>query len=93
MKRFSDPKPHGMCTHHFGNGFHNGGLCYCYGQNGSSTYRGAKYCDLTTEDERSTSVFSLYGQLSQGQMANFPAFIASKSFDLMKQSYTSNEKT
>ena len=34
-----------------------------------------------TGDGRSTSVFSLYGQISQGQMANFPAFIASKSFD------------
>ena len=38
--------------------------------------------DLTTEDGRSTSVLSLYWQLSQGQMTDFPAFIASKSFDL-----------
>ena len=37
---------------------------------------------LTTEDGRSTSLCSLYGQLSQGRMANFPALIASKSFDL-----------
>jgi hypothetical protein len=28
------------------------------------------------------SVFWVYWQLSQGRMANFPAFIASKSFDL-----------
>ena len=35
-----------------------------------------------TEDGRSMSVFSLYSQLSQGRMAYFPAFIASKSFDL-----------
>ena len=35
-----------------------------------------------TEDGRSTSVFSLWWQLSQDRMANFPAFIASKSFDL-----------
>ena len=40
---------------------------------------------LATEDGRSTSVFSLYWQLSQGQMANFPAFIASNSFDLWLQ--------
>ena len=39
-------------------------------------------CDRTTEDARSTRVFLLYGQLSQGRMADFPAFIASKSFDL-----------
>ena len=37
---------------------------------------------LYTEDGRSMSVCSLYGQLSQGWMADFPAFIASKSFDL-----------
>jgi hypothetical protein len=37
---------------------------------------------LFTEDERSMSVFLVYWQLSQSQMANFPAFIASKSFDL-----------
>ena len=43
----------------------------------------AELYDMTTEDGRSTSgVCSLYGQLSQGRMANFPAFIASKSFDL-----------
>ena len=36
----------------------------------------------STEDGRCTSVCSLYGQLNQGQMVNFPAFIASKSFDL-----------
>ena len=35
-----------------------------------------------TEDVRSMSLCSLYGQLSQGQRANFSAFIASKSFDL-----------
>ena len=35
-----------------------------------------------TEDGKSTSVFSLYWQTSQGLMANFPAFIASKSFEL-----------
>jgi hypothetical protein len=35
-----------------------------------------------TEEGRSTSLCSLYGQLSQGRMANFPAFIASKSFEL-----------
>ena len=35
-----------------------------------------------TEDGRSTSVFLLWWQLSQGWMANFPAFIASKFFDL-----------
>ena len=39
-------------------------------------------CNDSTKDRRSTSVCSLYGQLSQGWMANFPAFIASKSFDL-----------
>ena len=33
-----------------------------------------------TEDGRSTCVFLLYGQLSQGRMADFSAFIASKSF-------------
>ena len=37
---------------------------------------------IFTEDGRSTTVFSLYWQLSQGRMADFPAFIASKSFDL-----------
>ena len=41
-----------------------------------------KLCVWLTEDRRSTSVFSLYWQLSQGQMADFPAFIASRSFDL-----------
>ena len=35
-----------------------------------------------TEDARSTSVFLSYWQTSQGQMSNFPALIASKSFDL-----------
>ena len=35
-----------------------------------------------TEDRRSMSVFLLYCQLSLGQMANFPALIASKSLDL-----------
>ena len=39
-------------------------------------------CVYCTEDGRSTSVFLLYWQLSQGWMADFPAFIASKSFDL-----------
>ena len=39
---------------------------------------------LGTEDGRFTSICLLYGQLSQGRMANFPAFIASKSFDLWK---------
>ena len=39
-------------------------------------------CHATTEDRRSTSFCSLHGQLSQGRMVNFPAFIASKSFDL-----------
>ena len=34
------------------------------------------------EDGRSSSVFSLYWQISQSQMANFLVFIASKSFDL-----------
>ena len=38
-----------------------------------------------TEDGRSTSVFVLYRQLSQGLMADFPA--------QMKPSYTSNEMT
>ena len=37
---------------------------------------------ISTEDGRSTSIFLLYGQLSQGWMANFPAFIVSKSFGL-----------
>ena len=41
-----------------------------------------KTVPLTMEDGRSTSVCSLYGQLSQDRMTNFPAFIASKSFDL-----------
>ena len=41
------------------------------------------FCFLSTEDGRSTSIFLLYGQLSQDQMFNFPAFIASKSFDLL----------
>ena len=40
------------------------------------------------EDRRSTRVCSLHGQLSQGRMANFPAFTASKS---MRPSYTLNE--
>ena len=35
---------------------------------------------LGTEDGRFTSICLLYGQLSQGRMADFPAFIASKSF-------------
>ena len=35
-------------------------------------------CKEWTEDRRSKSLCSLYGQLSQGWMANFPAFIASK---------------
>ena len=34
------------------------------------------------EDIGSTRVFLLYWQLSQGQMANITAFIATKSFDL-----------
>ena len=39
----------------------------------------------------SMSVFSVYQQqLSQGQMANFPAFITSKFFWPMKPSFTSN---
>ena len=33
-----------------------------------------------TSDRRFTSLCSLYGQLSQGGFANFPAIIASKSF-------------
>ena len=36
----------------------------------------------TTQDGRSMSVFLLYWQLSLGRMVNFPAFIASKSYDL-----------
>ena len=49
---------------------------------------------FTTEDGRSTSVCLLYGQLSsQSQMANFPAFIASKSMNAMKPSYSSNDVT
>ena len=35
-----------------------------------------------TGDGCSMSVFLLYGQISQGRMADFPAFIASKAFDL-----------
>jgi hypothetical protein len=35
-----------------------------------------------TEDGRSMSVISLHRQLSQGRMADFPVFVASKSFDL-----------
>ena len=47
----------------------------------------AKHCfktklTLVTKDGKSTSVCSLYGQLSQSQIADFPAFIPSKSFDL-----------
>ena len=38
--------------------------------------------NLLTEDGRSINVFSVYWQLSQGRMANFLAFIASKSFNL-----------
>ena len=34
------------------------------------------------EDGRSTSKFLLYGQNSQGRMTIFPAFIASKSFEM-----------
>ena len=44
-----------------------------------------KECNLSfvaTKVGRSTIVFSLYWKLSQGQMADFPVFIASKSFDL-----------
>ena len=44
--------------------------------------RTPKTISIVTEDGRSMSVFSLYWQLSLGRMANFPAFIASKSFDL-----------
>ena len=36
----------------------------------------------TMEDGRSTSVFLLYWQISKDRMADFPTFIASKSFDL-----------
>ena len=36
----------------------------------------------TTEDGRFINIFLLHWQLSQGQMANSPVFIASKSFDL-----------
>ena len=32
----------------------------------------------TEDGGRSTSIFSLYWHISQGQMANFPAFVASK---------------
>ena len=42
----------------------------------------AELIQCSTEDGRSISVFLLYGQLRWGQMDNFPAFIASKSFDL-----------
>jgi hypothetical protein len=38
--------------------------------------------ECATEDGRSTSVFSLYWQNSQGRMVDFPAFIASNFFDL-----------
>ena len=31
---------------------------------------------VNTDYGGSTSIFSLYGQISQGQMADFPAFIA-----------------
>ena len=34
----------------------------------------------------SMSVFSVFQQLSQGRMADFPAFIASKSFHLKRDS-------
>ena len=37
---------------------------------------------VNREDGRSTIVSLLYWQTSQGPMADFPAFIASKSFDL-----------
>ena len=43
------------------------------------------YCPkytMSTEDGRSMSVFLLYWQTSQSRMADSPAFIASKSFDL-----------
>ena len=45
-----------------------------------------------TEDGRSTSIFLLYWQLSQRRLASFPAFIASKYFDLWNHHIgTSNE--
>ena len=34
------------------------------------------------EDKKSTSIFLLYGHISQGRIVDFPAFIASKSFHL-----------
>ena len=39
------------------------------------------FTHVSMEDGRSTSLCSLYGQLSQGRMADFPVFLASKSFD------------
>ena len=49
---------------------------------------------MDTENGRFTSIFLLYRQLSQDRMADFSAFIASKSFDqCTKPSYTSNEMT
>ena len=41
-----------------------------------------KQTTSVTEDGRSTSVFSLYWQLSQGRMAHSPVFIASESFQM-----------
>ena len=64
-------------------------LCYNNSKEGFKTHFQLAFvfmhflkANITTEDERSTSVFSLYWQISQGQMANFPAFIALKYFDL-----------
>ena len=48
----------------------------------SNYYKAFVPLGWTTEDRRSTSLCLLYGQLTQGRMANFPAFIASKSFGL-----------
>ena len=57
--------------------------CFGLKKDKSNLLWGIEKCSgVPTEDKRSASVFSLYGQISQGWMANFPAFIASKSFDL-----------
>ena len=40
------------------------------------------FLSTATDDGRSTTLCLLYGQLSQGWMADLLAFIASKSFDL-----------
>jgi hypothetical protein len=48
----------------------------------SSALSCAMKTPLVMEDERFTRIFLLYWQTSQGQIASFPALIASKSFDL-----------